>query len=311
MACTHAQLLDLARTDPVAAADLMVALCVECDRLRAIIDPPPEPEPELVQAPLAGCIVPDAGWTAVADFQKNTTPLAMIRAFPAGRTLTASLSQVDGAIQRHPGAGVMWSTFMAGRSFTDAQVADFAKAIRARADQLPWLDIAVDAEPDRKDRRYNAAQFLAGLRRLKAAVGPHPKIRWVLNLTGYQFLSRIPTWAEAAEECDVLAVDPYWRQDMKPSTVQGGRQDTIDAREWADARGLAFTWGEWGSEIGSNQITNLHHAFDLIEEVRPEYLPYFHDVGTSAHGCWLSGEAWAVYRQRLAALSGADADKAT
>lgn len=250
-----------------------------------------------------GVIVPAAGWTAVADFEANTAPLTMIRCFPAGKTLTASLHQVDGAISRYPEAGVMWSTFMAGRNFSDAQVAEFARQIRARADQLPWLDIAVDAEPDRKDRSYTVPQFVAGLERLKAAVGPHPKIRWVLNLTGYQFTQRIGAYAAAIPRIDVLAVDPYWKNDLKPDAVQGGKQDVIDAAEWAGARGLAFAFGEWGAERGANQPANLNLAFDVIDDVRPDYFPYFHDVGGSGHGCWIDSDAsWTVYRTRLAAL---------
>lgn len=250
----------------------------------------------------AGVIVPAGGWDYVVDFEDRTAPLEMIRCFPAGKTLVPSLAQVDGAIDRYPGVGVMWSCFMAGRDFSDAQVADFAKAIRARADKLPWLDIAVDAEPDRKDRGYTAAQFVEGLTRLKAAVGDHPKIRWVLNLTGYDFARRIGAWLDAAELVTVLAVDPYWRADMKPNPVQGGKQDILDAAAWAKTHGLAFAWGEWGCNRGANQVTNLNLAFDLVEATRPQRLPYFHNVGGTGTGSWLEGPSWDVYRTRLAAL---------
>ena len=265
--------------------------------------PPPAVDPTLGGDPLPGTIVPAQGaWSTVADFESNTVPLEMIRAFPAGKTLTPSLAQVDGAIQRYPGTGVMWSTFMANRNFTDAQVAEFARAIRARAYQLPWLDIAVDAEPDRKDRSYTVAQFVEGFARLKAAVGPHPKIRWVLNLTGYQFEQRIGAYRNVLPLVDVLAIDPYWNNDMRPNSIQGGNQDIIDAAEWAEANGKAFAFGEWGAQVGANQSRNLDLAFDAIELTRPEYFPYFHDVGGSGTGCWLSGESFRTYSQRAAAL---------
>jgi len=261
------------------------------------------PTPEQAPPVLRGVTVSAAGWPAVADFQTNTLPLQMLRCFPAGKTLAASLSQVDAAIDRHPGVGVMWSTFMAGRSFTDGQVAEFAQAIRARADRLPWLDIAVDAEPDRKDRSYTVPQFVAGLERLKTAVGPHPKIRWVLNLTGYQFTQRIGAYTAAIPHVDVLAVDPYWKNDLKPDPVQGGRQDVIDAADWAKNAGLAFAFGEWGAQRGANQATNLHLAFDVIDLVRPDRIPYFHDLNNAPGGCSLTADTYPVYAARVAALT--------
>lgn len=248
---------------------------------------------------LHGVLVPIDGWRGAGDtvesFQnRSSSTIECIRDFPAGEVL--SVEAIDKHIANWPNTASVWSTFMAGKNFTNAQVADFAALIRSRADNsaLPRLYVTADAEFDRSIRPYNRQQFIDGFIRLRNAVGNHPKIVWYLNPTGYDFANRFGTADGDAPDrpydtllphYDVLGVDPYSRG-SGPAVVDGHLPDLQAAKKYADSHGKRLALPEWGIDKAGEpavQRDNMNLFFAAFRRILPlEFLCYFQTDNTNA-----------------------------
>ncbi|MCA9581302.1 MAG: hypothetical protein KC416_05875 [Myxococcales bacterium] len=264
--------------------------------------------------PFHGVLVPIDGWKGSGDTvesfeDRSGSTIECIRDFPAGKVL--SVSAIDSHIAKWPNTVSVWSTFMAGKNFTNAQVSAFAAQIRDRADNelLPRLYVTADAEFDRSVRTYSRQQFIDGFIRLHKAVGDHPKIIWYLNPTGYDFANRVGSGAYDAllPYYDVLGVDPY-TQGSGASVINAFVEDLYAAKDYADAHNKRLALPEWGIDnVGGSQqqLADMHGFFDAFIDMVPlEFLCYFQYNNTGAN--WdtriLAQSVFNGYAQRMQEL---------
>ncbi len=249
---------------------------------------------------LHGVLIPIGGWRGAGDtvesFQnRSSLTIECIRDFPAGEVL--SVRAIDKHIANRPNTASVWSTFMAGRNFTNADVADFAAQIRSRADNpaLPRLYVTTDAEFDRNIRPYTTQQFIDGFIRLRNAVGNHPKITWYLNPTGYEFANRFGAADDDAPDrpydpllphYEILGVDPYTRG-SGTSVVNAHLPDLQAAKNYADSHGKRLALPEWGIDnVGGPDVQrdDMSLFFDAFRQILPlEFLCYFQSNNIAAN----------------------------
>ncbi len=277
--------------------------------------------------PLHGVLFPFDGWRGAGDtvesFQnRSSLAIECIRDFP-GPLGALSVEAIDKHIANWPNTASVWSTFMAGRNFTNAEVADFASKIRSRADNsaLPRLYVTADAEFDREVRTYTTQQFIDGFIRLRNAVGNHPKITWYLNPTGYDFAARFHPPQNATKGpyddllpyYDVLGVDPYTRVSGSSSNVNPLVDEIGVAKNYADNHGKRFALPEWGLDnaLGApSQRADMNQFFDAFMDILPlEFLCYFQYNNTGAN--WdtriTEQSVFDVYHLRMQQLRNAQA----
>jgi hypothetical protein len=270
-----------------AAEDDAEELATAVDRLTAELD-------QANTGCLYGISVPMAGFAKVDEFVlKSGLQPEVIRCYPGSSN---SLSQVRTAIQKYPGAAIVYNMHVASKNLGTLQIDALVKALEVEAKKAPRFVLCPDAEPDRP-RTYNTAQFIAGFKQVVQSVATHaPHVEVSLNLTGWDFASRIGAYDPLLPFYNLLCLDPYWEPAGVGGT-QGSEKNLAAAVVFCEATGKRLGLAEWGATNGNYKLLSDGLTWIRQHPICELSCYYVEDSPTvPIRGALTTPEAFAVYR---------------
>jgi hypothetical protein len=270
-----------------AAEDDAEELATAVDRLTAELD-------QANTGCLYGPTVPMAGFAKVTEFVTKTgLQPELIRCYPGS---TNSLSQVKTAIATYPGAAIVYNMHVASKTLAQSSLDMFIKTVGVEAKKVPRFVLCPDAEPDRP-RTYNTAQFIAGFKQVVQSVETYaPHVEVSLNLTGWDFASRIGQYDPLLPLYDLLCLDPYWEPAGTGGT-QGSEKNLAAAVVFCEATGKRLGLAEWGATNGNYKLLSDGLTWIRQHPICELSCYYVEDSPTvPIRGALTTPEAFAVYR---------------
>jgi hypothetical protein len=245
-----------------------------------------------------GCIygptVPMAGFAKVTEFVAKTgLQPELIRCYPGGGN---SMSQVKTAVATYPGAAIVYNMHVASKGLGPLLIDPLVKALEVEAKKVPRFVLCPDAEPDRP-RTYNTAQFIAGFKQVVQSVATYaPHVEVSLNLTGWDFASRIGAYDPLLPLYDLLTVDPYWEPAGTGGT-QGSEKNLAAAVVFCEATGKRLGLAEWGATNGNYKLLSDGLTWIRQHPICELSCYYIEDSPTvPIRGALTTPEAFSVYR---------------